>query len=125
MKCNRAACQGSLEGQAYYRIWNEIIPGQPSLYCVKCGRKIIEYSPELTHDVISIPSRPSPPVNHLGWTITGPFNHPITGAYRAESHGVTMSSSSLEGIRAMIERRIKEYPPNGHGNYVPPTQEDE
>lgn len=43
MNCARIACGRSLRDH-HYRIWNEPSTNQPRLYCVSCGRKIIEYN---------------------------------------------------------------------------------
>jgi len=41
MKCSRTACQVEMDGP-HVAIWNQPSTNQPRLYCVRCGRKIIE-----------------------------------------------------------------------------------
>lgn len=40
MKCARTACQAELDGE-YIAIWNNPSTGDPRMYCVYCGMKII------------------------------------------------------------------------------------
>ena len=40
-ECNRSACSNSVD-KNHYRIWNDPRVNLPNLYCIKCGRKIIE-----------------------------------------------------------------------------------
>ena len=58
--------------------------------------------------------------DYRGWHIAGEDGrHPVTGCWRAESYGVTMSSSTEVTIRQMVDIRCEEYPPSGHGPYTP------
>ncbi len=49
--CNRTACSNSTE--KHYLIWNDRVPGQPSKYCVTCGKKIMRFSPKLRYEIIN------------------------------------------------------------------------
>lgn len=51
MKCARTACQVELDGP-HCAIWNDFSVSTPRLYCVPCGRKIIE--PNKKYDEIKL-----------------------------------------------------------------------
>jgi hypothetical protein len=51
MKCARTACQTPLDGEQHIAIWNEPSTGQPRLYCVFCGMKIIRGN---EHDTLKL-----------------------------------------------------------------------
>jgi len=55
---------------------------------------------------------------YRGWEITYNDRRPVTGVFEAESHGVTMSAGTRAAIFQMIDQRIKDYPPNGHGGAI-------
>lgn len=46
--CSRSACGVSLKDEAHYAIWNEPSTEQPRLYCIRCGKKIIEFNQQDT-----------------------------------------------------------------------------
>lgn len=50
---------------------------------------------------------------YKGWTITYSSTRPVTGTYKAERFGVTMSAASREALERMINQRLRDYPPNG------------
>lgn len=54
---------------------------------------------------------------HRGWEISE-YDEPVTGKFVAKSFGVKMSAGSRDAIVAMIDQRIKDYPPNGHGGAI-------
>ena len=58
------------------------------------------------------------PYRYRGWDIGRGPAHPVTGQWRAESFGVTMSASTRIQLERMVDFRIRERPPNGHGNDV-------
>jgi hypothetical protein len=43
LHCHRKACRAVLDG-VYYQIWNDPSVTTPNVYCVRCGRKIIEFN---------------------------------------------------------------------------------
>ena len=53
--------------------------------------------------------------NYRGWTIAFGENLPLTGRWTTVSFGVVMCAGTEEAIKRMIDTRIREYPPNGHG----------
>lgn len=44
-------------------------------------------------------------------------NAPVTGRWCAYSAGVRMSAADETAIRRMIDQRVCDYPPDGHGNW--------
>lgn len=54
---------------------------------------------------------------YRGWKITFSATRPVTGLYVAESYGVELSAGTRVAIERMVDRRIQDYPPNGHGAY--------
>jgi hypothetical protein len=50
---------------------------------------------------------------YRGWTITWSASRPVTGTYRAERFGVTLSASSRAAIERMVDQRIRDYPLTG------------
>jgi len=55
---------------------------------------------------------------YRGWKITYDEGRPITGRYEAESFGVGLSAGSLDALKRMVDTRIRDYPPNGHGGPI-------
>jgi hypothetical protein len=46
--CSRSACGVPLENEGHYAIWNEPSTEQPRLYCLRCGKKIIQFNEQDT-----------------------------------------------------------------------------
>jgi hypothetical protein len=66
-RCSRTACQVELPpGQPHYLIYNQPSTGIPRPYCVRCGRRIMDYN---EHDEIKLrceimnPPGPSAPAS--------------------------------------------------------------
>lgn len=57
--------------------------------------------------------------SYRGWNIDYSASRPATGVYRAESHGVTLSANNRVAIERMVDQRIRDYPPDGHGKSTP------
>lgn len=53
---------------------------------------------------------------YKGWQISWDSRRPLTGQFEAESKGVRMSAASEQAIRRLVDVRVKEYPPDGHGD---------
>jgi hypothetical protein len=49
-------------------------------------------------------------INYRGWKITFNENRPVTGVYVAERWGVMVNNSTLEGVKNLVDSRIKQYP---------------
>jgi hypothetical protein len=45
---------------------------------------------------------------YRGWTIAYQLNAPVTGKWRAEWMGVTMSAGTKEALKSMIDQRAKD-----------------
>lgn len=58
MNCSRGACQLPLDGP-HMAIWNEPSTGNPRLYCMSCGRRIMDGN---QHDELKLKHeiRPAP-----------------------------------------------------------------
>lgn len=54
---------------------------------------------------------------YRGWNITFRATRPVTGRYVAESYGVELSAGTRAAIERMVDQRIRDYPPNGHGGH--------
>jgi hypothetical protein len=59
--------------------------------------------------------------SYRGWKISYSATRSVTGVYVAESHGVTLSAHNRVDIERVVDQRIRDYPPNGHGASFTPT----
>lgn len=57
IKCSRTACQTIITGPPHYLIYNEPSTGQPRMYCISCGNKIVAYNPSLKFEKV-LPEKP-------------------------------------------------------------------
>jgi hypothetical protein len=52
---------------------------------------------------------------YMGWRISFAKSRPVTGTWAAESFGIRLSAGSEEAVKRMVNNRISQYPPDGHG----------
>lgn len=55
---------------------------------------------------------------YRGWQITFSELRPVTSRFVAQSKGVELNAGSEDAIHRMVDTRIREYPPDGHGGCI-------
>jgi hypothetical protein len=52
---------------------------------------------------------------YRGWKISFAESRPATSKWVAESFGIELPADSEKAVKRMVDTRISEYPPDGHG----------